>query len=112
MLLHSVIFAKIKGALLMNVNKLTEELKKIIPSENEQNIAFIKASMFKPELAEALDKYLDTGIITEFSFDGITLAMIIKKTGCNNIQAFFNMDELMRDAQYKDNFMNMSFGRK
>lgn len=96
----------------MNVDKLLSELEGFIPVESERNIAVFKASMFKPELLEALDYYLDTGSFSDFSVDKITLEMIVEKLNCNKIQAFFTMDELMRDKQYRKHFMSMSFRRK
>ena len=96
----------------MNIDKLLSELEEVIPLEAERKIAVLKASMFKPELLEALDYYLDTGSFSNFSVDKITLDMIVEKLNCSKIQAFFTMDELMRDKQYRKHFMSMSFRRK
>lgn len=96
----------------VNVDRLTDELKKFIPDERNRNIAVVKASLFNQNLIDALDEYLSTGILPEISIDGINLEMIMKKVGCNKIQAFYNMDELMKDEQYRKRFMTMSFGRR
>lgn len=96
----------------MDYKKLSAALKAFITTDRDYNLAMFKIGLFEPELSAALDEYLETGVLPQISAGEIGFKEIIGKTGCNEMQAFFNMDNLMKNAEYRKHFMNMSFGRK
>lgn len=96
----------------MDYKKLSEALKAFITTDRDYNLAMFKIGLFEPELSAALDEYLETGVLPQISAGEIGFKEIMGKTGCNEMQAFFNMDNLMKNAEYRKHFMNMSFGRK
>ena len=84
----------------MDYKKLSEALKAFITTDRDYNLAMFKIGLF------------ETGVLPQISAGEIGFKEIIGKTGCNEMQAFFNMDNLMKNAEYRKHFMNMSFGRK
>lgn len=96
----------------MNYELLKKKLKQNFNKKHDFDVALIKIGMFDPELIEAMDKYLETETLPDFSIDNISLYDIVDKIGCNEMQAFFNMDELIRDPEYKKCFKNISFKNK
>lgn len=95
----------------MNYDKLQKKLKDSL-NEKEIDVALVKISLFHPDLVKAFEYYIDTNEIPQFSFDGWDLKQVIDKVGCNELQAFFNMDILMKNDEYRKYFRYMNFGKK
>lgn len=96
----------------MTENMLRSKLKEIYSDEKDIDVAIFKISLFKPELIKAFVHYVESGEILEISVYGNTIRSISKKTNLSNIEAFFIMDKLMKDEDYRKLFPSMSFGEK
>lgn len=96
----------------MTENMLRSKLKEIYSDEKDIDVAIFKISLFKPELIKAFVNYVETGDIPEISVDGNTISSISKKTFKSCTEAFFIMDKLMKDEEYRKLFPGMSFGKK
>ncbi len=95
----------------MDYCKLRNKLKETL-DDKEIDIALAKISMFHPDLEKVFEHYIETGEMQELSFDGWNFEKIKEKIGCNELQAFFNMDTLMKNDAYRKYFKYMNFGKK
>lgn len=96
----------------MNYEKLEKKLKKTLTEQKDFDRALVKIGMFSPELESAFEYFIENDELPEFFVGDWNLEKIMEKIGCNEVQAFFNMDILMKNDEFRENFQYMQFGRK
>lgn len=96
----------------MNYEKLESKLNGILTDKKDFDRALVKIGMFSPELEEAFEYFIENDEVPEIFVDEWNIEKIMEKVGCNELQAFFNMDILIKNDEFRKNFKYMQFRRK